>query len=79
MYTSIKAHFENGQVVFDEPVNAVNGSDLIVTFLSQLQQPEKNKNSLLREALLKFPTISEEEYQVFIDQKKDWANSRLSK
>jgi len=40
--------FKKGKIVFNEPVTALDGSDVIVVFLDkQKNAPAQNKNSLL--------------------------------
>ncbi|MBY0426183.1 MAG: hypothetical protein K2Q22_11140 [Cytophagales bacterium] len=79
MYTSIRAHLENGQVIFDEPVQAEDVTHLIVTLLSNpLDQKAEIKKSF-KELLLEAPTWSEKEYQEFLENKSWGSESRLNK
>jgi hypothetical protein len=70
--------YNNGQLTLEQPIASEKPMKVMVTFLEDPTIPQKRGNPSLREALLNGPTITEEEYQVFVKQKEEWKNSRLS-
>ena len=66
--------YKNGHLTLEQPIDSEKPIKVMVTFLEEPPIQPKIGNPELREALLNGPTISEEEYQVFIEH-RNWMNS----